>query len=153
MRRIPGFSNYSITADGLVYSHLSNRRLKFRPHPRGYQLVMLKSDKGEFKSKLVHRLVIEAFRGYKDMPVNHKDGDKTNNSIENLEYVTNQQNIDHAWETGLYSSETQARVLSRDKAEEIREKYIPYRHTQKQLAEEYGCSPRTIQAVVRHEIW
>jgi hypothetical protein len=57
---------------------------------------------GKQKSIRVHRLVIGAFQGRKDdLQVNHKDGNPDNNCIENLEYVTQQQNVMHAIETGL----------------------------------------------------
>ena len=50
----------------------------------------------------VHRLVAMAFYGWNDdMLVNHKDGNKTNNRFDNLEFVTNHQNITHALSLGL----------------------------------------------------
>lgn len=49
----------------------------------------------------MHKFVIWTFLGYKDMEVNHKDGNKCNNKIENLEYVTGSENIQHAVATGL----------------------------------------------------
>lgn len=74
------------------------------------------------KSVRVHRLVIGAFQGRRDdMQVNHKDGITTNNNIENLEYMTQQQNVIHAIETGLKplnKVKTRAVISINDKGEE-----------------------------------
>lgn len=68
----------------------------------GYLQVMLYKD-GKPKVKYVHRLVAEAFIEKVDgmNQVNHKDGDKTNNSVENLEWVSARQNTRHAINAGL----------------------------------------------------
>lgn len=64
----------------------------------GYQEVNLHN-----KSKYVHRLVAEAWFGGipKGMTVNHKDGDKQNNQLDNLEIVTYSENAKHAYKLGL----------------------------------------------------
>lgn len=54
------------------------------------------------RSRRVHVLIALAFLGAPNgLQVNHKDGDKTNNSIGNLEYCTQSENMRHAYETGL----------------------------------------------------
>ena len=75
-----------------------------RNHTHGYKVVDLwKNNKG--KSHYVHRLVAEAFIGMipKGYHTNHKDGNKTNNHVDNLEIVTVRENLIHAIETGLKS--------------------------------------------------
>jgi len=66
-----------------------------------YKSVTLCKD-NKHTSKNVHRLIAEAFFGKSKLDVNHKDGDKTNNKIENLEFVTKSENIKHAIKKGLF---------------------------------------------------
>lgn len=68
----------------------------------GYCQVMLCKD-GKVRGKLNHRLVAEAFIPNSDNKpqVNHIDGDKTNNKVDNLEWVTQSENQLHAIKTGL----------------------------------------------------
>jgi NUMOD4 motif./HNH endonuclease. len=61
----------------------------------GYKTVSLCKD-GRRTSKSVHRLIAETFLGNSKLDINHKDGNKSNNNIENLEYVTKSENIKHA---------------------------------------------------------
>lgn len=76
----------------------------------GYQKVMLYKN-GEYKNALVHRLVAEAFVENPDNKkiVNHKDGDKTNNYADNLEWVTHGENMTHAYKNGLAYSAAKGR--------------------------------------------
>ena len=62
----------------------------------GYSFVTL-SKCGTIKDKLVHRLVMETFVGNSKYEINHKDGYKTNNRLENLEYVTHSENQKHSY--------------------------------------------------------
>ena len=90
-----GFSRYLISTDGQVYSIDNDKILKPNRNSSGYVRVPLYNDENEYKQTLVHRLVYMAHVGPipKGMQINHKDEDKTNNCIENLEVVTPKQNI------------------------------------------------------------
>jgi hypothetical protein len=81
------------------------RELTYRVNNRGYNTVRLAS-----KTKMVHRLVAEAFIPNIDSKpfVNHKDGNKLNNLVSNLEWCTHQENQAHAWATGLMNTEGRA---------------------------------------------
>lgn len=70
---------------------------------KGYHCITLVKD-GKAKVYRIHRLVIEHFgerRPSEEYQVNHIDGDKSNNRIDNLEWVTAKENTRHAFENGL----------------------------------------------------
>lgn len=86
--------------------HIRERILK--PHFTGpghsiYLTVSLHLGNGKMKAFRVHRLVAEAFiPNPLNLPqVNHIDGNKYNNTVDNLEWVTGLENVSHAWSNGL----------------------------------------------------
>lgn len=70
----------------------------------GYPAVSICYAKKKQKCEIIHKLVAMAFipNPYAKPQVNHKDGNKLNNHIDNLEWVTIKENIQHAWDTGLF---------------------------------------------------
>ena len=66
----------------------------------GYMTVNL-SKNGKGSTKRVHRLVANAFLGESNLQIDHIDGNKQNNRLDNLEYVTPKENTNRAWEKGL----------------------------------------------------
>ena len=87
---IKGFEDYQITDDGRVWSKNSDRWLKPFPTPKGYMRVRIGG-----KYFYVHRLVGEAFiENLENKPcIDHINGDKTDNRVENLHWVTHKENI------------------------------------------------------------
>jgi len=102
---IENFSNYTISRNGDVV----NIKRDYTLIPRGtgfgnYLTVAIINDNGVRKTKYVHRLLAESFlHNIDNKPVvNHKDGNKRNNSISNLEWCTVSENVQHAYDSGLH---------------------------------------------------
>lgn len=100
-KKVIGNNNYSISNNG----QLINRRGEVKTPQEdtdGYLKVDLYSG-SKRSTKRIHRLVAEAFipNPYNKPDINHKDGNKHNNSVANLEWVTKSENMRHAYQTGL----------------------------------------------------
>lgn len=81
---------------------LQGRTIAIKTNNDGYLFVSL-SRNGEQETKYIHRAVAEAYIPNPDkLPqVNHLDGNKRNNNVDNLAWVTHQQNVKHCYDTGL----------------------------------------------------
>lgn len=101
MKQIAGYEGkYSVTEDGKVYSHLTDKFLT--PIRRTEYLAVKLCKDGVLKWFYVHRLVAKAFceNPHSKKTVNHIDGDHHNNHADNLEWMTMSENNKHAWENG-----------------------------------------------------
>jgi hypothetical protein len=102
-RDISGYEGlYQVSNTGRVKSLRNNIIRKLGKFINGYLFAGLKVN-GEQHNKAIHRLVAEEFLPNPDKKreVNHKDGNKQNNNLENLEWVTRQENIAHAFLNNL----------------------------------------------------
>jgi hypothetical protein len=96
---VPFAKQYLVSNYGFVKSKRFNRPLKPQINSCGYGRVAIGKNNQRY---FVHRLVAITFLGEaKNKIVNHKDGNKLNNSLLNLEWMTYKQNTQHAVETGL----------------------------------------------------
>lgn len=97
--------DYTITKQGQVYSYKNGykKEMKGSIDSKGYPYVDLSQKNGKRKCPKIHRLVALAFiPNPNNLPqINHIDGKKDNNSISNLEWVTQSQNIKHSFLLGL----------------------------------------------------
>lgn len=102
-KAIDGYEGlYEVSNHGNVRSIKRGIILKPATNTFGYQIVGL-SKNGKRKEGKIHRLVAKAFidNPNNKKQVNHIDGDKKNNNVSNLEWVTNQENTIHALNTGI----------------------------------------------------
>ena len=113
------------------------------------------------KNHRVHRLVAEAFipnpNGFRE--VNHIDGNKQNNSVKNLEWVTHSENMIHAYQTGLEQprcgEQHHAHKLTEDAVKYIKQLYVKRdkEFGAVALAKKFNVDRTTIHDIVRGKTW
>lgn len=164
-RDVCGYENiYKVSNDGEIWSILSGRKLKPYLSPQGYEIVSLWKDSKPTKMT-VHRIVATVFLDNPDgkPEVNHIDGNKTNNKVENLEWVTKSENMKHAFNNGLCnmsSALAAVRNMSKEKRHEkavkagkktakkiIRDDGVVYKSIH-EAAEKNGCGAGSICGVL-----
>jgi len=130
----------------------------------GYLYVGLRRDGKRQDVMRVHRLVAEVFLDPAPSPqhqVNHKNGNKSDNRVENLEWVTASENIRHAFdilgrEATIAPSKGEAngraKVTRRD-VKRIRKLYKNGDRTQRELAVMFGIGTSTVSNIIRRETW
>lgn len=141
--------------------------MKLSPNRHGYIRISLRNEKGK-RNFSVHRLVAEYFlpRPTKDqlkwanttkakrVLVNHKDGNKLNNHVDNLEWCTNSENVLHSYATGLATAKgennSQCKLLEIDVLN-IRSTYIAKDpiYGAKAMAIRYNVCESTIYSIVK----
>ena len=97
MKPHPTQTDYLITEEGDVYSRKFGKLKKMKQRTERYKAINLWNN-GKEKAHYVHRLVAETYIPNPDnLPeVNHKDEDKTNNNVANLEWSTHAYNVQHS---------------------------------------------------------
>jgi hypothetical protein len=162
-RDIPGYEGeYQVNEAGEVYSipRMSARNQwvtgghrRPQKHPQGYLFITLRVR----DRMLIHRAVASAFIPNPDNKefVNHKNGIKTDNRVENLEWATRQENETHAYSTGLKNStgshNTMAK-LNEGKVGAIRH-FLEAGLSNKEIAQMYQVHPVTIGRIRNNRIW
>lgn len=131
-------------------AHAKPMILKATLH-RGYLVVGIRRDKKRVFG--IHQLVMQAFVGERpfDKVVNHIDGNKQNNNLENLEYITNSENVFHAHRTGLLNAKGASNAnskLSFSQVIEIRES----NDNRIELSKRYGVSTTHIGRIRKLQI-
>jgi len=173
---IEGYPYYEVSNRGRVRSlsrrvlcgggmrSVVGRILKTKKTKYGYPELNLCKDKdGRLPTFLVHRLVLDAFRGPKPDPrmvCRHLDGDPTNNRLANLVWGTYKENMAdkkrHGRHGTTYSAagETNPGVkLTDKKVLRIRKLYATGEYTQTAIAAAYGVSTAIVHDIVRRKAW
>jgi hypothetical protein len=92
---------YSVSNLGRVRRNFLKKEKILKQGRKGNYFGVSLSYKGKVTSRMTHRLVIEAFMGKSNLDCNHKDGIKSHNWLDNLEYCTTSENLRHAVHAGL----------------------------------------------------
>ncbi len=155
----PGFPGYGVSTHGRVmsYRRVYPKEVRAFPDKNGYAIVILSQAGGRRKGAKLHRGVARAFLG--DPPegktvVNHRDGQKDNNMVENLEWASIAENNLHARRVlGVQCGEKNPTAkLTRAQSEEIRARYGAGL-SMKALGREYGVCAQTVCNIVHNRIW
>ena len=162
---IKDYPNYKVSSLGNVINITTNKKLKPSTRKEYLRVALYRDRKRHFKS--LHRLVAEAFiPNPNDLPqINHIDGNKQNNNVNNLEWCDNSYNQLHAWRLGLqhrtekhekqieklseHNKKTK-RTLTRDQVVYIRQNYQRGKKSYKYFADMFGVSQKTIEYVVKY---
>lgn len=164
-RKIPKAEIYEVSNTGMVRrSPAAPKAVNTYPgrilnpdYSTGYARVSLRMN-GKLFRELVHRLVARAFlenaRAFAH--VNHKDGNKRNNNLRNLEWCSPQQNVRHAWDAKLCAprlgeASGQAKLKEHDilAIRDARERGVPLG----MLAKVFGVTEANISTIDRNLTW
>lgn len=159
-RDVVGYDGrYQVSSLGCVCSYARHKRqvLIPRQHGDGYLTVRLFFHGGAANRK-IHSLVAEAFIGPRPLgaDVNHRDGNKANNCIANLEYATRSENVRHAYRTGLIPDRSGERnsnsKVSAAQVSEIQRRAMAG-ESARVLASEFEISVGHIRKIIRGDHW
>ena len=139
--------NVKLYKNGRVFVASRNKIIEKKPkYNDKYFAIGVRYEEGQ-KSQPIHRLVAKEFvpNPENKNTVNHIDGDKTNNSYENLEWLTHHENLLHAAEVGLTTiGNKHWRKINNSQLEEdeiktiIAERVVKYKEKRQRLKEIYG---------------
>jgi hypothetical protein len=117
---IKSLPNFEISINGII-RNITNKKIKSQYiGSTGYYMISV-SKNNKSKPYRVHRLLAENYipNNFNKPQINHKDGDKLNNDLANLEWVTNRENNTHALKIGLINNSGEKNGMAKLKNEDI----------------------------------
>jgi len=157
-RVVPGYDKYLCSSDGNVMREATGLILKqYYGASSMYPSVGLYDAESRHNTMSVHRIIASAFIGERPagMQVNHKDGNRENNNITNLEYVLPKENMQHAIITGLRNDRgenSSCSKLNNEKVAKIR-MLLHDGVTMTEIASIYDVSRGTIYKIKNKLLW
>jgi hypothetical protein len=153
MKPIEDAPGYFVTRDGRIYNSQSGKLLKvsFVSNKCAYPTAWLATAKVR-KQRTVHRIVAETFLGKpptEKFEVNHIDGNRQNNHLDNLEWVTHAENIQKAVLNGQFGRYAK---LDANKVREIRDLLSKGMH-ELEVAKKFNVSRMTIRLIRLKKTW
>jgi hypothetical protein len=139
------YKGYTVFSDGKIKSNKSRKVfLKGYDCGRGYDSVKINN-----KNKYRHSIVAECFLGVRPVgyTVNHVDGDKMNNCVSNLEYVSREENYIHALKNGL--KRNIGTILTPDEASDMVEFYHNTDYTMKEICGWLGFERGVLDRLIK----
>lgn len=110
---VHNFPSYNCSNKGKIINVRTQHILKTYINDKGYEIVCLRKNNKQYTIS-VHKLIAETFLGeHPGMDIHHKDSNRSNNSVENLEYVTRQETVRKSFSNGnrLPSRQIPIRVI------------------------------------------
>jgi hypothetical protein len=153
MQKLIYFDRYIAHSDGRIQNAKTLQFLKPGKTSRGYLSVSLLdgSKPKKPRSFTVHRLILEAFVGKSDLQCNHKNGDKTDNRLENLEYCSGKENAQHSVHV-LKKNIGSLNGKSKLTADQVKE-IVNSTLSNNQLAAKFGVSRKHVGDLRRGKYW
>ena len=151
---------YRINEQGEIFSPWHGwSKMSTHLNRNGYENIYLHLNDGSRKCFKVHRLVLNTFKPVEDseqLQVNHINGIKDDNRLENLEWCTRSENLVHAFKTGLEQKPAGEKnpkyKLTEQQVIEICNKLVA-KQTLQSIADEYGVSKGTISHIRNKRTW
>lgn len=142
-------NRYSVSSCGSVFNTETGRELRGWKDTTGYIRFMLLNEEGNRCSIHKHRLMALLFvpGACPSLEVNHRDGNKLNNSIDNLEWVTPVENVRHAFSTGLTKNSA---TIDYSQIDYVLGRFISG-ETLNSLSKELGVESSTLRKLLKRE--